>query len=174
MQELYYKSKKKSIKPLPKIVKCCSLKCKSSGNLDTKNVEKYAQCESCQGYEHFNCANIRDEGKSKYINGHEKFRCSSCFLKNPRGLKNRSIEMLTLEEAATDIPEVVDYNKGEEGLNIETEVRTQSKANHDGICFRCDKCEFFAQYRKTYKNTWKSIIRLYAQIVVTQPIPPIT
>ena len=48
MQELFFQSKKKSIKPLPKVVKCCSIKCKSTGNLDTKNTDKYAQCEVCK------------------------------------------------------------------------------------------------------------------------------
>ena len=40
LQELFYRNKKKTLKPLSKAAKCCSIKCKSSGNLDTKNTDK--------------------------------------------------------------------------------------------------------------------------------------
>ena len=75
MQEAYFKSKKKVLKPLPKRIKCLSLKCKSGGNLDNKKTDKYAQCDLCEGCEHFNCASIKDDRKLQYISGLEKFVC---------------------------------------------------------------------------------------------------
>ena len=53
MQESFFKIKKKTLKPLAKTIKCSSLRCRSGGNLDTKNTDKYAQCVICEGCEHF-------------------------------------------------------------------------------------------------------------------------
>ena len=47
--------------------------------LKHQDTDKYAQCVLCEGCEHFNCANIKDDGKTKYLTGTEKFVCSSCF-----------------------------------------------------------------------------------------------
>ena len=90
LQGAYFANKKRTVKPLAKVVKCCSLKCKSTGNLDTKNTAKYAQCTACKGFEHFHCANVKEENKLKYLNGNQEFLCSRCFAENPRSITHRN------------------------------------------------------------------------------------
>ena len=112
MQELFFKNKKKSLKPLPKTVKCCSIRCRSTGNLDTKNVDKYGQCSRCDGREHYNCANIKEERKTKYIVGLEKFICSSCLVRDSKNaIENNSVKAITFEE--TLLAENPDDKEGE-------------------------------------------------------------
>ena len=98
LQDAFYVNKKKTIKPLAKIVKCCSIKCKSTGNLDTKNTDKYAQCKACKGFEHFNCANVKDERKSIYISGVQDFLCSRCFAEKPRVITQIKAPALTTDD----------------------------------------------------------------------------
>ena len=176
MQEIYFRNKKKSIKPLPKVVKCCSLKCRSTGNLDIKNIDKYAQCDICKGYEHFNCANIKDEGKHKYINGLEKFVCSSCFVNNHKSVTNKSMEgsrnensigtsgsgeketerfdvdFCTLEETVS--PKAITFECDNSGKKSSTESNqaTHNQTAHESYMFKCEKCDFTSTTVETLQN----------------------
>ena len=159
MQELLFKNKKKTIKPFPKTVKCSSIKCRSTGNLDTKNTDKYAQCVICDGCEHFNCANIKEEGKMKYITGAEKFVCSSCFAKDPKKVAIQK-ELGTLELSFDKSPptnhivsvvaEVHSENELEvietEEITLEESVGRETEPNlvgfwaTDSEMFSCQSC----------------------------------
>ena len=76
LQEQHFKNKKKVIKPLPKSTKCANSSCKfPGGNVSTKNVNVYGQCDSCEGFEHFNCAKVKEARKLEYIEGTQKFVC---------------------------------------------------------------------------------------------------
>ena len=102
LQELHFKNKNKTIKPLQK-VKCVSQSCRSGGNLIASNVEKYGQCVLCDGCEHYNCAKIKDERNISYMDGSETFVCTSCFSKNSKAIvlektfdKVKEVDQITL------------------------------------------------------------------------------
>ena len=129
--------------------------------MDPKNTDKYAQCEFCNGFEHFNCANIRDEGKNKYISGSVKFVCSSCLVKGNIRTTNKHIEsqpLISITEPAHDEIEMLDNEVVTlEEVAIEwsspdcdKSVNTANTANyevshvetiHERV-FSCDNCDF--------------------------------
>ena len=85
LQQLFYKSKKKNIKPLAKPTKCSTFnKCKKGGNVQIKNTDVYARCVLCDGCEHFMCAGIKDTKRANIINRIERFVCTVGFAKNPK------------------------------------------------------------------------------------------
>ena len=137
LQELHFRNKKKTIKPLPKSLKCANSSCKfPGGNVSTKNVSAYGQCANCEGCEHFNCAKVKESRKIDYINGVEKFVCTTCFAKNPKAVaieknvtdierQNRikhvvradihnDIQVLEIEDVT--LVETVDKNEAEKGF----------------------------------------------------------
>ena len=66
LQELNFLNKKRSLKPIPKSIKCANENCSSpGGNLVTKNITAYAQCEICDGCEHYKCAKVKEARKAK-------------------------------------------------------------------------------------------------------------
>ena len=84
LQEMYFKNKKKNLKPLQKTMKCSSMKCKTGGNLQSSNTDKYAQCVICEGFEHFHCASLKDDKKNDIMEGTKQFICTNCFAENPK------------------------------------------------------------------------------------------
>ena len=132
LQQLFYKSKKKQLKHLPKSIKCGTLiKCKKGGNLQTNNISVYAQCSLCEGCEHFMCAVIKDVRRQNILNGTENFVCTVCFAKNPlRIALNKDIET-----TVTPLSVSIGVNRPEDEITVlesimvtvEVEVETTEK-----------------------------------------------
>ena len=129
----------KAVSKNDKQAKCVNNDCKYHNSLDLKNADKYGQCRNCEAYEHFNCANIDEQRKLVYQNGHQKYLCTECLLNFP---------MLALEVFSAE------DNLGGKQL-IAVEVLTESEPNPMSLdivnvptdditkstSFHCDKCE---------------------------------
>ena len=63
--------------------KCVNSDCKYHNSLDIKNTDKYGQCRNCEGFEHFNCANIDEKRKLVYQSGEQNYLCTECLLNFP-------------------------------------------------------------------------------------------
>ena len=118
--------------------KCVNGDCKHHKSLDLKNTEKYAQCRNCEGYEHYNCANIDEQRKIVYQSGEEKYLCTECLVNFP---------MLALEVLSTG-----DTSGDDQALEVsvgkEPEVHTGSldisvvstETGTEKTSFQCEKC----------------------------------
>ena len=128
LQQLFFKNKKKDLKPLPKSMKCETFtKCKKGGNITTNNVDVYAQCTICDGCEHYICASIKGNRRENIINGVEKFVCTICFTKNPT-LATEVNKLTTKDQTNTKI---VTVDVHDEILLVETEEITINTTKND-------------------------------------------
>ena len=128
---------KKISKAMPKTNnkknKCVNSDCKYHNSLDIANVEKYGECSNCEGYEHFNCANIDAQRKAIYQTGSQKYICTECLTNYPiLALQITSKEAITDETVAKE-PETNDNSIQPVEHQVEISVPVEANPFKDFI-----------------------------------------
>ena len=64
--------------------RCVNSDCRYQNSLDVSNIEKYGKCKNCEGYEHFNCANIQENKRKEIcLKGSKDYLCTECLTRYP-------------------------------------------------------------------------------------------
>ena len=83
LTKLESKKEKEKDKGPKGVANCVNEHCKHKKTINLRNKNAYSNCFECGGYEHFQCAGIKDDQKNHIKENMIKFFCSGCLIKNP-------------------------------------------------------------------------------------------
>ena len=127
--------------------KCVNSECKYQNSLDISNMEKYGKCKNCDGYEHFNCANIQESQRKEIcLNGSKDYLCTECLTKYPT-LALELVNMDPVENVVAIVQEEsTESSDGEpQPLEEQNSTNTVNKSKESQNKFKCQKCELIVK-----------------------------
>ena len=162
--------------------KCVNSDCKHQNNLDISKIDKYGKCRNCEGYEHFNCANIQENQRKRIcLNGSKEYLCTECLIKYPI-LALESVDIVPADNIVATVQEasgeenteehngISSVSIGEESqkriqcqkckliVNTTNQLETHNRLQHTEVVnYDCEKCEFKSSTKSQLEEHQKNI-----------------
>ena len=157
---------KKISKTTPKQNKkerCVNSDCKHNNSLDTSNIDKYGKCRNCEGYEHFNCANIQENQRKEIcLNGSKEYLCTECLTKYPTlalelinsdPVDDRlTVQEDTTEEMSEEVKTTEDHNNTSPFDVVRRPVINEEESQSKIQCEKCNLVVNTLNQLETYRS----------------------